>query len=163
MNRNKTKISSQPTICSSQVGLVVLPDCPAPLGTDTVKFWPALTKYAISGETEVGLCTCFGRPRQIEHLERHQNTPEILVPLDGDFLLPVAAVDQPETQNGVLSAEGVEVIRVKAGTAVVLSSGVWHWAVWPHNRQSVTYLVMFRSHTPNEDLEIKEVKDMVQF
>ncbi len=143
--------------------LVALPDYPAPLGTDAIRFWPALAKYSTSSEMEMGMCTCLERPRQIERLERHLTTPEILVPLDCDFLLPLAPADQPENGSGKLEAGGVEIIRFRAGTAVVLNPGVRHWAVWPANGESVTYLVEFRSDTHKEDLETKDTEDIIQF
>ncbi|MCL5102997.1 MAG: ureidoglycolate lyase [Armatimonadetes bacterium] len=143
--------------------LVVMPDSPAPLGSDTVRFWPALANYSICGGTELGLCTCLERPRRIDRLERHLNTPEVLIPIDGDFLLPIASADQPVASNGALEPEKTEVIRVKAGCAVIIDPGVWHWAVWPASGESVTYLVLFASGTSKEDLEIRDMEDEIRF
>ena len=143
--------------------LVTLPDYPAPLGTDTIRYWPALAKYLIEGETEIGLCTCLERPRQVESLERHCNTPEILVPLDDDFILPVAYTPQPVTEGNKLKVEGVQIMKIRRGTVVILNPGVWHWAVWPDKNKSVTYLVEFKSNTPKEDFEKKDIEKTIQF
>ena len=143
--------------------LVALPDCPAPLGTETVRFWPALAKYLINGYTEMGLCTCLERPRQIESLERHCQTPEILIPLDDAFLLPVAAAEHPVTEGNKLKVKGIRIMKVKRGTAVVINPGVWHWAVWPERRKEVTYLVEFKLNTPKDDFEKSRIKEVIDF
>jgi len=143
--------------------LVLLPEGPAPLGTETVRFWPALAKYLINGQTEMGLCTCLERPRQIENLERHSVTPEVLIPLDDNFLLPVAAADQPVDEDNKLKVKDIRIMKVKRGTVVIMNPGVWHWAVWPETRREVTYLVLFKLNTPKDDFEKRDTEEVIEF
>lgn len=142
--------------------IVIVPEVPALLGTQEIRFWPCLAKYHIEGETEVGICRCFERPRRIESLERHKETPEILMPVDGDFFLPVAPADQP-AGAGRLRAENVQVFHIPSGAAVILERGVWHWAAWPDGKESITYQVIFKLGTPADDCEKKDIVKPVEF
>lgn len=143
--------------------VVLLPNYPAPLGTETIKFWPALARYMVNGKTEIGICTCLKRPRKIDSMERHLNTPEILIPLDDNFLLPIAVPSQPVNKGNKLKVKGIQIMNIKKGTAVIMEPGVWHWAVWPENGKSVTYLVLFKLNTPRYDFDKKSLEKTIGF
>ena len=143
--------------------LVMLPDVPMPLGPREIQFWPRLARYHIEGETEVGICRCFERRRRIENLERHKETPEILISVDGDFLIPIAPANQAENENGRLAVRKIQILHIPSGVAVILARGIWHWAVWPHRRKSVTYQVIFKLGTPTADCEKRDLVEPVEF
>jgi ureidoglycolate lyase len=109
---------------------------------NTFRYWSDLAHYRIEGETEIGLCTVYlqDAPR-VTWMERHDKTPEFLIPADGPFLLPVMG-DTGE----------VEIFRVEPGEAVVVGAGVWHSACLPVEGASATYFVVFRRGTPREDV-----------
>jgi ureidoglycolate hydrolase len=87
---------------------------------------------------------------RISEFERHLNTPEILIPSDTPFVLPL------------LSEEGqVEAFHINLGEAVVIHSGVWHGPCIPVNKSKATYFVIFRQHTPAEDVEKKSIADVI--
>jgi ureidoglycolate hydrolase len=126
----------------------------APTGQPTsqasdYKFWSDIADYHIEGETEVGLCTVYEQPaRQISGVERHLRTPEILIPVDAPFILPLFD-----------DARGkVEAFRVNIGEAVVIDTGVWHGACLPVGKSEATYFVIFRKGTPREDVAKKTIE-----
>src|SRR5690606_32881042 len=77
------------------------------------KFWSDHASFRIEGETEIGFCTVFP-PRQgiVDWMERHARTPEILIPIDWPFVLPVM-------RDGA-----VEAFEVYSGEAVMINPDV---------------------------------------
>ena len=129
-------------------GRAVRPPSGAPTAEDaTFRYWSDAAHYGIDGETEVGYCTVYRQDAPaVTWMERHDRTPELLVPIDGPFLLPVMDED-----------DRVETFRVEPGEAVVIGPGVWHSACHPVEGDAVTYFVLFRRGTPQEDVTKKAV------
>lgn len=122
------------------------PDTAPLAATEQFSFWSDVAAYAIDGETEIGFCTVYQQPAaRVGWMERHARTPELLVPIDGAFLLPV------------MTDEQVEVFRVEPGEAVVIDPDVWHSACLPAGADETTYFVIFRRGTPHEDVEKRDV------
>ncbi len=127
----------------SPFGKVVLrPDKPPTAKGEEFEFWSDIASYHLEGETEIGLCTVFRLPgHKVGWMERHHKTPEILVPIDAPFVLPV------------MRDRAIRAFRVEVGEAVVLDPGAWHSACLPADKESATYFVIFRRGTPNTDVE----------
>ena len=127
----------------------------APEGTPTsqaadYRFWSDIAHYSVEGETEVGICTVFRQPKsEIAGMERHLRTPEILIPIDGPFVLPLLLDGRPESE--------AEAFQVGVGEAVVINKAVWHGACLPSGKASSSYFVIFRRNTPHDDVEKKDV------
>lgn len=114
------------------------------------KFWSDVAHYQIEGETEIGICTVFQQPTtEIDSMERHLNTPEILIPIDAPFVVPLLREGD--------AAEKAEAFRVDIGEAVVIDEGVWHGACLPVGKKASSYFVIFRRNTPYHDVEKKLV------
>lgn len=132
-------------------GSVVNAPAVEPTASDaTFRFWSDLAHYGIEGETEIGLCTVYRQeaPR-VSWMERHDRTPELLIPIDAPFLLPVMEEDGP-----------VEIFRVEPGEAVVIGQGVWHSACLPVGADAATYFVIFRRGTPQQDVTKRDVEPL---
>lgn len=111
---------------------------------DQFRFWSDLAHYHVPGETEIGLCTVYRTPSaEVDWMERHDRTPEILIPVDAPMVLPVMAGD---------GSEDVEAFEIVVGEAVVIGTGVWHSACLPKEGDTATYWVIFRRGTPSEDV-----------
>jgi ureidoglycolate lyase len=109
------------------------------------KFWSDIANYKIEGETEIGICTVFKQEKISDKVERHLNTPEILIPIDAPFILPVL-------EDGKEKSD-MEFFEVGIGEAVVINEAVWHGACLPVNKNESSYFVIFRRNTPGEDVE----------
>ncbi len=115
----------------------------------TFRYWSDAAHYGIDGETEIGFCTVYRQDEPaVTWMERHDRTPELLIPIDGPFLLPVMGEEE--------SAE-VEVFEVQPGEAVVIGQGVWHSVCHPVGADAATYFVLFRRGTPQEDVIKKDL------
>lgn len=114
------------------------------------KFWSDIASYSIKGETEIGICTVYAQAvAKIDGVERHLRTPEILIPIDGSFYLPLLLEGDSEDQMAVF--------RVNMGEAVVIDEAVWHGACLPVRQEQCSYFVIFRSNTPHDDVEHKSI------
>lgn len=123
-----------------------------PLAADeSFKYWSDAAHYQIDGETEIGYCTVYRQDEDVvEWMERHDRTPEILIPIDRSFLLPVMSED------GVVHA-----FRAEPGEAVVIRPSVWHSACKPVGADEASYFVIFRRGTPQEDVTKKDIKHVM--
>ncbi len=111
---------------------------------ENYRFWSDIAAYHIDGETEIGLCTVFRQPQQrITAVERHLRTPEILIPIDAPFVLPLMKE----------ATAGVETFEFNVGEAVVIDPAIWHGACLPVGKNASSYFVIFRRGTPREDVE----------
>ena len=111
------------------------------------KFWSDHASFRIDGETEIGYCTVNSTPEgRVDWMERHDRTPEVLIPIDWPFVLPV------------MRDEVVEAFEVHPGEAVVINPSVWHSACQPLGRLEAAYFVIFRRGTPHEDVIKAEIE-----
>lgn len=120
----------------------------------TYKFWSNLGNYFIDGQTEIGICTVYKQKANIiSGVERHLKTPEILIPIDSPFVLPLLKEGDGE--------KNMVAFRVEVGEAVVIYEGVWHGACLPINTEAASYFVIFRLNTPHEDVIKKDISPIM--
>jgi ureidoglycolate hydrolase len=130
--------------------VVVLPKKSPTSQANDYKFWSDIAAYNIEGETEIGICTVYKQEKNIiTGMERHHHTPEILIPIDAPFVLPLLIDGEAE--------ENSEALMVEIGEAVVINNDVWHGACLPVDKNESSYFVIFRRGTPLEDVEKKNV------
>jgi ureidoglycolate hydrolase len=117
---------------------------------DNYKFWSDIAHYHITTTAEIGICTVFNQSEiRIDSMERHLKTPEILIPIDAPFVVPLlidAAAASPES------------FHVNLGEAVVINEGIWHSACIPIGVEQSSYFVIFRRNTPHDDVQMKSVE-----
>ncbi len=117
------------------------------------KFWSDIADYKIDGETEIGICTVYRQEENmITGMERHLITPEILIPIDGAFVLPLLIEGQDITDS--------EAFKVIVGEAVKINNGVWHGACLPTDKDESSYFVIFKKGTPHTDVEKKNISPL---
>lgn len=115
------------------------------------KFWSDIVNYRIDGSTEIGICTVYKQLKnEISGMERHLRTPEILIPIDAPFTLPLLLEGEDE--------EKAEAFQCNLGEAVVINEAVWHGACLPVGKDESSYFVIFRKGTPHEDVEKKAIR-----
>lgn len=132
--------------------VAALPSSPSLAETDEFKFWSDVADYQIEGETEIGFCEVFPRSGNAVHwMERHEQTPELLIAIDGPLVLPVMT-------NGETPV--VRAFEFRPGEAVVIGQNVWHSACLPTGLGATRYFVIFRRGTPQEDVIKTEIPDV---
>ncbi|MBN1465695.1 ureidoglycolate lyase [candidate division KSB1 bacterium] len=132
-------------------GMVVMPPTGAPdAQADSYKYWSDIANYHIDGDTEIGYCIVFRcADAAMTAVERHRATPEILIPIDAPFILPVF--------DGDADSE-VRAFTVDVGQAVVIDADVWHGPCLPVGREQSSYFVIFRRGTPQNDNEKRAIQ-----
>jgi ureidoglycolate hydrolase len=114
------------------------------------RFWSDIAGYKIDGETEIGICTVYKQNNnKISGVERHLKTPEILIPIDAPFILPVLSSDYDEQ---------LDYFQVDIGEAILINEAVWHGPCLPVGKEESSYFVIFKRKTPFEDVEKKILK-----
>ena len=117
------------------------------------KFWSDIMNYKIEGETEVGICTVYKQAtNSINGMERHLNTPEILIPIDAPFILPLL-IDKNKPDEA-------DAFIVDIGQVIAINDKVWHGACLPFGKDECSYFVIFRRGTPYNDVEKTDLHEM---
>lgn len=143
----------------SRFGKVVdIPQSPPIVETETIKYWGTIATFEVEGETEVGICAIKKDSNTIDSMERHVQTPELITPIEGDFVLPVAPSRNLEDPGDCPDAENVKAFYVTEKQAVLMDRGVWHWAPIPVGEEA-SFFVIFRKETTKTDHQIKGFRD----
>jgi ureidoglycolate hydrolase len=149
----KAKIITSENILSYGKAVVGASGAPTSQASD-YKFWSDIISYQIDGETEVGICTVYKQSEStITGMERHLNTPEILIPIDGPFMLPLL-IDENKPEE-------TETFILEVGQAVVINEKVWHGACLPYGKEECSYFVIFKKGTPFNDIEKTEISEIL--
>jgi hypothetical protein len=93
------------------------------------------------------------RPKTLVRMERHLQTREALVALEGEAIACLAPPQEP----GAEGFQGLVAVRVKTGQAFILEKGAWHGSPFPVGRKPARLLVIFRSGTGRTDLEFRDL------
>lgn len=116
--------------------------------------------YASQMESlSTGLMTCKKREFILTKMEKHDNTPEIMVNLGGDAVLVLAEKDYNLKAN---NSSKIQAFWIKKGDAYVIYPGVWHFASYPIEKESVDYLIIFKDGTENIDMVNGELAEPLE-
>lgn len=122
------------------------------------KYWGKVSQLKMGDTVSTGVLIGHRRNPIIVKLERHVNTPEVLIALDGDSVICVAK----PSSKGTDKIEGVQVFLVKQGDAFVMYEGTWHWIPVPVRSEDCKFLVVFASGTEDNDLVVKDLQDEIK-
>ncbi len=124
---------------------------------EVLKYW---TKTADLGpeedqQVDCGLLVCNKNARAIRYFERHPETSEIFVPVEGECIFVMAPID--------LSGDKPDVSRIKAfylngKLGVALPKGNWHWPPIPLGDQ--VKLVLVKKGKDFKRQDFAELKDL---
>lgn len=110
---------------------------------------------SVSGisEADVLVFDAAPNPQKVyDELEIHHNSPQIVVVLSGEVLVPVAKE---------FSSDCVEFVPLSTGEAIVVNTNVWHFgAVAPEKASK--FAVAFRKGTAQNDCEKRKLPVPVQ-
>ncbi len=118
-------------------------------------FWDGLAEMDIKGKTTIALLEVNPREPVFSKLERHVLTEEVFFAMDDVIIL----VGSPTPGQDLPDPETVRAFKLKGGKGIFLKEGAWHWIPYPLKGKA-RLLVIFRKGTPQEDLEIKDLKEL---
>ncbi len=136
-------------------GVVInMPSGDPTASAEDYKFWSDIGHYQIDGETEIGICTVYYHAgNSITVMERHTRTPEILIPIDAPFVVPLISDNDAKTS--------LRAFQVDIGEGIIINNGVWHGPCIPVGRDQSSYFVIFRRGTPFQDVDKKNITPVV--
>ena len=124
---------------------------------EEIKYWSRTSEFKIDGTTSTGILCANKREMIVKTLERHINTIEAMVALEGDSILCVGKKSVGEDEE----IEGIQAFHIKQGDAFYMNEGTWHWAPYPVNSLESKFLVMFASGTEDNDLQVKQLSNEI--
>lgn len=110
-----------------------------------------------SDTVEFGITTFNKRELEVDKLEQHAKTPELLFAIDGAFVMPVAPITYQKGE-AFPNLNQIKAIKVDQGEGVIFKDGIWHWAPYPYNKEKSSVLVGFKKGTYDDDIIIKDLE-----
>ena len=123
------------------------------------KFYP--DRITADGDHRLGISPLVvNRPEKmvITQQEYHNNSWEIIFPLDDDMILHVAPAS-----GGVPVNDYVKAFIVPKNTMVKLNTAIWHLAPLPVNNDKLTALIVLPERTYATDCIVVDLKEDEQF
>ena len=127
---------------------------------DGFKHYGELAIQDCHGPIEFGITKFDKREMVVDRLEQHAKTPELLLALDGPFLMPVApkiVVDGKEAPD----LDKLFAIHVDTAEGVIFKDGYWHLAPFPLKEQS-SVLVGFKPRSWADDIIFFDLPEPVE-
>lgn len=123
--------------------------------TDDFSFWNDLSIVDEGSPLAFGIVQANPRPYMCTTFERHQETTETLVPLDGDIVLALGA----PTSEPYPDPSTVRAFHIARGKGLTLHRGTWHYAPYATGTDRVRTLVVFKKGTPENDLLLQNMAE----
>jgi ureidoglycolate lyase len=115
-----------------------------------ITYWHATADLSGLGASGVtGHLIAHRRELQLTCIERHNHTPEAFIATAGHSLLVVGKPGK--AHDAQLCA-----FEMKAGQAVLLHQGTWHWAPYPLT-ETASFLLLLRAETAEHDVEMVDI------
>jgi ureidoglycolate hydrolase len=120
------------------------------------KYWGKLNKLETGPVVSSGLLQGYQR-EMVKSMERHLNTPEIMVALKGKSVICVA---KPSKNSNEI--EGVRAFLLEQGDAFALHKGTWHYVPFATTDVGCKFLILFADQTEERDLKVKDLPEKVK-
>jgi ureidoglycolate hydrolase len=136
--------------------LLSQPSCEPLADNESITYFDRISELEITNPISTGIVEGHQANYQVKSVERHLKTPEILVALSGDFVTLLGIPDHDTDQ-----IRGLKAFYVKQREAIALKQGTWHSVPLPV-KESCKALVIFKSGTPDNDLELQELNEKAE-
>jgi len=101
--------------------------------------WNYVETMEVDTDIYIGYVNTFKRDFIVDSMERHDSRKELLMPLDGDIIQPVATYNELYNPYERPKIENVKCFYIKQGTGIILNKGIWHSPAYPVDK-STTYI-----------------------
>lgn len=110
--------------------------------SSSVDYWTNLGVIDFK-ETEVEVNLGIAKKRSLEftELERHNRSPEMLIPLGDEIIVPVATGEDASEKEAFL---------ISQGEALIFEKGVWHSTPFPTGVKC-KFLILYKKNTIPQD------------
>ncbi|MDK2906334.1 DUF4867 family protein [Thermoanaerobacteraceae bacterium SP2] len=118
-------------------------------------YWDKLVTFFNIQETSIGILRVNKRDFNVDTLEYHLNTPEIIMALDCDSIIVVG--------KAIENTENIKAFKLPKGQGVALGKGILHWAPYPIEKMAGRFLIIFAADTPNKDTYLSHMDKSIRF
>ena len=123
---------------------------------ENLKFYSYEAKLEPAVEmVETGLLICNEKGRKIRYFERHPETSETFIPIEGQCIFVMAPGDDGETKPDV---SRLKAFYLSGTLGVALPAGNWHWPPIPLGRQ--VKLLLLRKGSNSDPCDTVALKDI---
>lgn len=123
---------------------------------EILRYWTKNADLGPEGEkVDGGLLTCNKSGRTIRYLERHPETAENFIPIQGECLFVMAPADNG---SDVPDLSRLKAFYLNGSLGVALHKGTWHWPPVPLGEK--VKLVLVRKGTLWEETQIKNLEEL---
>lgn len=129
------------------------------IGSSPITFYRDILIQSLP-DAQIAYSTLRIDPREpvIDCSEYHNQTAEMLMPLDGDIIMHVAPADTGQE----VPLDKIELFRVPRLTMVVVRPGVWHHAPFTTGQQPVNILIGLPERAYANDCVVKAIPASAQ-
>lgn len=124
----------------------------ASFSADHFNYWKQLGILKDIDEVEVGLLKVKRHEMTCDRMERHEQTPELLIPITGSFIITVGM-----PAKTIPDVAGLSAFHVRSGQAILLKPDCWHWMPNPVEEESAI-LIIFKNNTSQNDTIIEPLE-----
>jgi hypothetical protein len=124
-------------------------------------WWGKLAILFFPEGLELGLLRLRQREPVIDRLERHLQSAELIIPVDGDFIIPVSS--GASSERGI-AAHSVGAFELHKEECIIINPGTCHGPPLPLDKDASVILAL-QNDTPATDLEFQPIEnnDTVRF
>jgi len=123
---------------------------------EILKYWTKNADLGAEGEkVDGGLLSCNKNSRTVHYLERHLETSEDFIPIQGECLFVMAPADNSRDEPDV---SRLKAFYMNGRLGVALHKGTWHWPPIPLGEK--VKLILVRKGTLWEETQIKNLDEL---
>ena len=123
---------------------------------ENLKFYAYEEKLEPAVEmVESGLLICNAKGREIRYFERHPETSETFIPIEGQCIFVMAPGDEGEAKPDV---DRIRAFYLNGSLGVALPAGNWHWPPIPVGKQ--VKLLLIRKGSNSDPCDTAALQDM---
>ena len=111
----------------------------------------------VNKEIQIGISTFFKRPFRFAQMERHLNSMEVILFLNGTFFMPFSN-SQGNDPKELPNINSIKIFKFQGLQGVVLNKCIWHWTPFPLD-EDTSGMFIFETGTEKNDLIIKPFKN----
>lgn len=110
------------------------------------------------GDFEVSLLTCRQSDMTFNSLERHVQSPELLLALDDDIISAFAPARDLDDPGARPALEEVRAFKIPQNQGFLVGTGTWHLLPTCATKDECLMLVIFKRDTGANDLTFAEIE-----
>ena len=104
---------------------------------------------------ETGVLVCNEKGRDIRYFERHPETAESFIPIEGECIFLMAPCDADKAKPEV---DKIKAFYMNGSLGVTLPAGNWHWPPIPIGKR--VKLLLIRKGTKSDPCDIVDLRDI---